>query len=819
MIDVKELGLKQGTKEKKICYHCGEPCSAADIRIGDKYFCCQGCKLVFELLEANDMCDYYALEQTPGTSQKEAVLGNKFQYLEDADVRRKMVDFSDGKTSTATFYIPSMHCSSCVWVLESLYKLNSAILSSTVDFIKKECRVTFRESPKALRQVVETLTSIGYEPQINLSSLQEKINKASNKELWLKIGVAGFCFGNIMLLSFPHYLSSGKEMEPLFKNFFRYLSILLALPVLFYSSQDYFKSAWTAWKQRMVNMDVPISLGIAALFGRSLYEILSGGGAGYMDSFAGLVFLLLIGKLFEKKTYDALSFERDYQSYFPVSVTLKEGAGERVIPLDKLEVGNRILIRNQELIPADAILINGRAYIDYSFVTGESVPVEKVSGDMIYAGGRQVGGAIEVDVVKQVNQSYLTGLWNDDAFNKTYKSRITTLADRASRYFTVVVLSVAAGAFFYWLPTSPALALNALTAVLIVACPCALALSTPFTLGNTVRIFGKNKFYLKNTAVIESLARISAVVFDKTGTLTAARGQKVGFRFADHTNGKLNKDELQQVRSLVRQSTHPLSRHILNQLPLLDALEVTAFRELPGLGMEGVVAGRTLRMGSSLFITSRAQDQGADTDAAPQTTRVHLEIDGVYRGFFYFENVYRSGLKETLQALKARFEIFMLSGDNPGEKNNLLQFFEDERQLRFNQTPFDKLEFVKELQNKGKHVLMIGDGLNDAGALKQSDAGISISEDAAAFTPASDGILDAQQFSRLNDFLRFSRISMRIIAVSFAISFFYNLLGLSFAVSGRLSPLIAAVLMPVSSVSVVLFTTGMTRLTAKKMKL
>ena len=372
-------GSTTSTTSRITCFHCGETCSHNNISIGDKYFCCFGCKTVYELLEANDMCTYYSMDENPGISPQEAGYATKFQYLDDYEVKRKLVNFQDGHIAGITFKIPSMHCASCVWLLESLYKLNPAVLSSKVNFLKKELTVTYQESPAALRQLVQLLASIGYEPEINLNSLSEKIERDNNRELYIKIGVAGFCFANIMLLSFPEYFSGG-DISPFFKKFFGYIMVLLALPVFFYSAQDYFRAALQGWKQRYINMEVPISLGILTLFARSLYEIFSGRGAGFMDSFAGLVFLLLIGKLFERKTYDTLSFERDYKSYFPISVIIKTPHGEKTIPIEKLAVKDRILVRNNELIPADAVLMSDKAFVDYSFVTGESALVEKKNG-------------------------------------------------------------------------------------------------------------------------------------------------------------------------------------------------------------------------------------------------------------------------------------------------------------------------------------------------------------------------------------------------------------------------------------------------------
>jgi len=783
------------------CYHCGEKCENSNVSINEKYFCCSGCKLVYELLDENDMCMYYNMDEKPGASQKEKGGAFKYSYLDDKTIVNHIIDFTDGAQSSVTFFIPEMHCSSCVWLLENLYRINTSIVSSKVNFLRKELSLTYVENDITLRQVVELLSSIGYEPQIHLDSIDKKVKDESYKDLYIKLGVAGFAFANIMLFSLPDYLAIQDPLQLEFVQFFGYLSMLLALPVLFYSSIDYFKSALNSFKQKMVNMDVPISMGILALFFRSTYEIIFLSTSGYMDSFTGLVFLLLLGKLFQKKTYESLSFDRDYKSFFPISVIRKKLETEEVIPIFNLNVGDRFLIKNNELIPADSVLIKGDAVIDYSFVTGESQPVEKKCGDMIYAGGN------ELDAIKEVSQSYLTQLWNNDTFTKKIESRMTTLSNKVSKYFTFVVLSIAFISAFYWIPESWALAANAFTAVLIVACPCALALSTPFTLGNTLRIFGRAKFYLKNISVIEALSKIETIVFDKTGTITQSQSAEVEYVDIGSTNG----NDKVLIKSLVRHSTHPLSKSIYNHLSDVSFKPISEFKEEKGLGVSATISGRTIKIGSNKFISTNNM-----TENINQNTAAFIQIDNQLKGYFIFKNKYRKGLKQIITLLKSKFEIFLLTGDNEGERENLKEIFEFDKNLYFNQTPYAKLDFVKNIQDGGKNVLMVGDGLNDAGALKQSFVGISIAEDSNVFSPACDGILESGNFELLPKLIQFSKSSMRIIIVSFIISFLYNIAGLAFAIQGTLSPLIAAILMPLSSISVVVFTTGVTALLARK---
>ncbi len=789
------------------CYHCGEDCDTDDIRIDDKVFCCNGCKTVYEILDQNNLCTYYTLDENPGISQKKEIKRN-YDFLDDPQLKEELIDFTDGNTTKVTFSIPQMHCSSCIWILENLFKLNPGIKFSRADFLKKIVTIQYSEKEITLKEVVRLLDSIGYEPDLNLEGKQKEKTNSHNKKLAYKIGIAGFAFGNIMLFSFPEYLHVESFSRDVLKETFGYLNILFALPVFFYSASEYFVSAYKGLKKKIVNIDVPVSLGIIVLFTRSLIEILTNTGVGYLDSMTALVFLLLVGRIFQNKTYDALNFERNYKSYFPIAVTIRKNGKETTKPVGKLKVRDRIIIKNNELVPADSVLINGRGFIDYSFVTGESNPVEKVNGDLIYAGGKQVGGAIEVETIKEVSQSYLTQLWNNEAFSKKYQSNINSMVNVVSKYFTFVILSIATVAGIYWWPES-SIAFNAFTAVLIIACPCALALSTPFTLGNSLRIYGKNKFYLKNTDVVEAMSEITDIVFDKTGTLTETGSSTVKF-----IGEPLTDEEKVLVKTLVRNSSHPLSNGI-NELFDIDVSgDVKDFKEIPAKGIEAVINGKHVKIGSRMFVNHVQEENKIDL-----STRVFLSIDGNTRGYFAIKNSYRENLDEIIKKLKRDYNLYLLSGDNDSEKPELQKIFGENTIMKFRQTPQAKLDFVKSLQQNGKKVLMIGDGLNDAGALKQSDVGISISENANNFSPACDGILESKSFGKLDEFINFAKTSKRIIIASFIISFIYNLVGIYFAVQGTLSPVIAAILMPLSSISVVVFTTFTTNAFAKSKKL
>lgn len=780
----------------KTCFHCGEFCVEEVILHDEKNFCCSGCKLVYEVLSENDLCNYYAIEANPGGTQRAvSKRSNRFDYLSDTEIASKLIDFQNDKESHVTFTIPFIHCASCIWLLENLHQLNDGVISGRVDFLKKSVHIKFNQHLISLRDLVLLLSHIGYEPTINLADVEKKQIRPVDRKLIYKLAVAGFCFGNMMFFSLPEYFSEAELLGDGFRGLFNYLNVGLALPVFFYSATDYYRSAWVALKNRTVNMDVPIAIGIFALFFFSLYEIFVTGQEGYLDTLGGLLFFLLIGKLYQQKTYDTLSFDRDYKAYFPVAVTrIKQGA-EEVIPLTKLQVGDIILVRNEELIPSDSILIEGEASIDYSFVTGEEVPVVKKQGELVYAGGRQKGNPITLTVQKSPSQGYLTDLWNNEAFEKKKDDSLESLATRISGKFTVTILLIAMGALVYWSYTDVAFGVRAFTAVLIITCPCALAMSTPFTLGNTLRIFGQGKFYLKNAQVIERMAKVDTVVFDKTGTLTDPAEASItydGALLTQQTKGI--------VKSLVNNSTHPLSNRI--NLWLEDVLleRVEDIKEIPGKGLIGYFKGQEIRLGSVDFT-------GAVSLKSSGGNQVVLSVEGEVLGHFWIQSGLRPGISKVVQEISTGREIHFLSGDYGHERKNLQDVFGSNVHMNFDQSPVQKLEYIKNLHKTDRQTLMIGDGLNDAGALRESQVGIALTTRASNFSPASDAIMDASALTNLPAYLEFSKTSRNIIKASFGLSFTYNAVGIFFAVQGLVSPLFCAILMPLSSVSVVIFTT------------
>jgi Cu+-exporting ATPase len=785
------------------CYHCGDSCDGNLIKFDEKPFCCNGCKTVYEIFSDNDLTCYYNFQDNPGAIPTE--IQGKYDFLDNIDIAKKLLDFNDGNTQIVTLYIPHIHCSSCIWVLENLHKLNPKVSSSQVDFPKKKVRITYNSDETSLKEIVLLMSSIGYEPYISLEDY-ESGKKAVDRSLIYKLGIAGFAFGNVMFLSFPEYFQVDGFWIENYKNIFRWLMFTFSLPVVFYAGQSYFVSAYKGLRSKILNIDVPIALGISVLFIRSTVEIIFDLGTGFFDSLTGLVFFLLLGKFFQQKTYNFLSFERDYKSYFPIAVTrISSNHKEENVQIYDVIKGDRLLIRNQELIPVDGILINGNAEIDYSFVTGEAEPVAKKSGDKLFAGGKQLSGILEMEVLASVSQSYLTQLWSNDVFQKDKKSNFKTITDKISQNFTIVILLIAIISTAYWLFFDANKALNVFTAVLIIACPCAIALAAPFTLGNMLRIFGKNKFYLKNATVVEQLAALDTIIFDKTGTLTTHKEDVISYEGL-----LLNKEEKSLLKSSLRASNHPLSRTLYSTFEEVETFTISDYREVVGKGIQVTYNGTSLKLGSSSFVKN-------NDDKSTLDTSVYVSFNNVYKGKFTFKNSYRVGVKPLFNSLKNDYKLAVVSGDNEGERVYLEENLPEGTDLLFNQKPENKLDVVANLQKENKKVAMIGDGLNDAGALAQSDVGIALSENINVFSPACDGILDASEFNKIGTYIKASKKAIQIIKYSFILSLCYNVIGLYFATTGQLEPVIAAILMPLSSISIVIFTTVATNLLGKKL--
>ena len=802
------MGNKVSINTQIQCYHCGDDCNIKVVQYDEKQFCCSGCKSVYEILQQNNLCNYYSITQSPGKSQSKSAIPAYFDFLDEKETQEKLIHFKNKTQSHINLSIPNMHCSSCIWLLENLFRLHKGIASSRVHFLKKELKIVFEHDEISLKELIVLLKKIGYEPNLSVNDLQADNIKIVNRKQLYKIGIAGFCFGNIMMLSLPDYFSNGNFFkEPFLNNAFNYTALMLSLPVLFFCAKEFFVSSYQIIKQKQINIDVPIAFAILVAFLVSVFQIIISERMGYLDSMSGIVFFMLLGRFFQNRTYNQLTFQKNISSYLPLSVNIIEENIEKNISLQRIKIGDEIIVRHQEIVPTDSILLNESAWFDYSFVTGESAWVQKFQHEVIYAGAIQKSANSNMTISKKPSQSYITDLWNSNQANKFQLNNIQK-TEKINLYFSAIVLILGITACMYWMfQNQYQLAFSSLITVWIVACPCALLLSSTFTNGNFLMLLSQNGLYVKNAAALEMLSKVNTFVFDKTGTLTKANQSHIDFVGKD-----LNRDEWNMIYTLSYQSIHPLSKAIKNYIQNTNMLFIENYKSYDGKGIEVDIDGKNVKLGSSNWLQVQENSNN-------HFTKVFVQIADEVLGYFEIKNEYRKNIFSVLTTLKSKYKLVLLSGDNDAEKKNLEKIFTEKDGLQFNCMPEQKTNAIREMQSQGNITMMIGDGLNDALAFEKSNIGMAVVEDDNHFLPSCDVILKAEKLSSLPSLMHFLKYANTILIICFVVSIVYNIIGLSFAMQGKLAPVVAAILMPLSTVSIVALSYFLSRYFAKRHQL
>lgn len=797
------------TSKENLCHHCGKPNPLHPREVDGHRFCCDGCATVYDILDKAQLCGYYDIENEKRERPADtSSLQKRFAYLSDPDILKEVAQIYSPTLASITLHIPAMHCAACLWLLENLNRLEPAVSRSRVDFVRKELSLDWDPSRVSLQAIVMLLSRIGYEPLIERKASQAAVegHRRYMRGLVTRIGVTGFCAGNIMLFSFPDYLGLGGEpyLEPIFLT----AKILLSIPVVFYGASEYLKGAWQALRYRQVSLDIPLALGILTLFIRSLTDTFFASGPGFYDSLAGLVLFLLFGRWVQARSFDHLRFDQTLDDFFPLAATVITEEGTRFQKADTLQPGQVVEVQSGMLFPADGALLQGPALIDYSFATGESHPVLVQAGEHVFAGGRLQGKAVQVAVEKPLSRSRFTRLWSHKSFDK---KTMPSFVRQVERYFVTgfnwIALGLAAAAGLYWAFHQPDLAWPAATAVLIVACPCALSLALPFATHAAMQRLARSGVFLRKPDMLQELAGLQAIVFDKTGTLTETAS------LSSKWHGEpLTLLQASVMAWMARQSAHPLAKTIAGNLPLpLDGVLPHAFEEYAGKGLQAVFATETYRLGNKAF----AEGTSA-TDPQPQSSRTYFSRDGHLLGYFEFQHRLRPGMDDMFQELEVLgLEKAVLSGDAAAE-GPAMQRLIGSGTVRMACTPMQKLQYLEEQGIQGRRTAMVGDGMNDAGAFAAAEIGVAVREDQSHFSPACDVIVDADRVRHIPQVIRYARSVMRGVVIAFGISLVFNAIALSFAVTGQLSAAIAALLMPLGSITVVLSSIWLTRMASRR---
>jgi P-type Cu+ transporter len=757
------------------CFHCELECDGSSISYQNHLFCCNGC------LQA-----HLLINQAIACTPVEASISLKYNSKKDWSeldlplIRKEFVRFEDSEKTQIVFRLPQIHCSSCVYVLEHLNKLNENILKSEVNFSEKSFRATIQKS-FALSELAKILDLVGYAPSLT-AELKEEDRDASHRKLRIRaLAIAGFCFGNIMLFSLPEYFNLNIEQDPEFVSFFRWASVVFALPIFLYSSKEFYINAWSGIRGKFIHIDLPLVFSLFLAFGRSVYEVFSMEGSGYFDSYAGIVFFMLVGRQFQDVKTDKLGLFTNYKSYFPIAIKRNKNNVIETISLQEIEIGDVILIHKQEVIPVDGVMLSASTFVDYSFVTGESEWQEIVLKSTVFAGARNMGDSVLVEVLRTINQSQLGSLWNQQAKQNEWIEK-ASFTHIVGKWFTIILIFLSTLAFIYWLQYDINKAFKALTTALIVACPCALLLSHTFATGSASRTVSNIGIWVKNSFVWDQLARIKTIYFDKTGTLTNTKNPLIewhGRALEDH--------EKQIIVGLCSKSIHPISQSLLQHYSGYSPKDIEEFSEIPGQGICGVSDTNTYSIQRSSQGTSFLKN--------------NIEL-----GHFNISFAIRANMELALRSLSKSYKLGVISGDNENDKLRLSKHFPNSKELHFGFNPEQKMKFISK-ENNIQPTAYFGDGLNDTGALQKAQIGISVRDGHERFTPAADLIYPGEKMHLMHKLFSFSKSVKRIIQISFFISLLYNAIGLSFALAGELSPLIAALLMPTSTVTIILFTT------------
>lgn len=785
------------------CAHCGA--AGASLTIDDHKFCCEGCGRVYGMLRDQNLLGYYDFSEAKPPSLRDTP-AQDFGYA-DGDWFRRTFSTPVGEARySMRLRLPAIHCAACVWLLEKLPEMLPGVTGARINYLRKELTVT-AENSLPVSRLIQTVADLGYTPDFKPESGRSRALTRYDKGLLKRMAVAAFGFGNAMLFSFPEYFS--ERLEGRFQLTFMALNVALAAFILFYSAGEFFSNAFRALKRRKVILDLPIAVGITAMFARSLVEIIAGASSGYFDTFAGLIFFLLIGRYVQSRSYTYLAFERDNLLFLPLAVRRREGDLEKVVAVQSLAVGDTIRLLSGEIAPTRCRVLSAAGAADYSFITGEALPVQLKAGDNFETGGRVVGQSVELKITEPVDQARINRIWEGAAKSEADVSfgEESSFADRMLPYFTFVVIAAAAAGLLYWLPLDTAKAWNAFSAVLVITCPCALAMAKPFSFYTTQSVLGRAGLYLKSAASVEKFFRVKRIVFDKTGTITSGGAYDVVFA------GSLAENERAALKALTHESAHPLSKAINASLGETATPEINGFREIPGKGIAGSTAHADYLVGSALFLT----EEGIavpDAETSTGASLVHAAVNRDYLGAFSVRNATRAGLSEVIASLSARYQLALLSGDTDRERARFEKIFPAGTPFYFNASPEHKAGIVRQFQSQGA-TMMVGDGLNDAAALGAASLGIALSEEQANFSPASDAILKASSFAYLPRLLLQARQAKTTAVIAYLISFGYNIFGVSVALTGGLTPLFCAILMPISSLSVIAFTFMTARVSAR----
>lgn len=810
----------------KPCFHCGQAIPMGDlvlrpIKEVEQEFCCHGCAGVCEVIHEAGLQSFYKRapdgEQfsPPPPPNKDAEFYDydevQSQFVKNLTQTREIVLMSD-----------AIHCAACIWLIERSLARFEGVLLAKVNFTNKQIKLRWDNSKIKLSTIIKELNRTGYDATPYDSTASEEAYRKANRNLLFRLGYAGFAMMNVMWFSIALY--AGADEDPMFRQYFHWLGFLLATTVIFYSAQPFFKGAWISIKSRSVGMDFSITLGILTTYFYSVWVTLDVNHSGevYFDTMIDFVFLLLIGRyleaIYKNKAVDATRRLMGLQS--KVARVLGENNEEKIIPVRTLLKGDRVFVKPGERFPVDGLIVKGEGLINESMLTGESREVFKRTGSKVSAGTINLDSALQVEVELILQDTMLGKIVSMVEDAQGSKAPIQCTTEKIMPWFVSIVLVLATLSFVFWvLNADLETAIIAATAVLIISCPCALGLATPMATAVASGASAQNGILVKNGAVLEILNNVTHFVFDKTGTLTKGKMQVKSINIIDKQDSKLpglvKTELLRQVASIENNSEHSLAQsiteYILEEMPEFknNLLEVSSFQSHSGRGVTGVVNGEEFYIGTASWLEGFGLEMPlewvklANEAGEIAQTSVWVAKNKQVVAMMLLEDELRTDALELINRLKKQGKkVTLLSGDRKLVANSVA------RQLGGMEViaevfPEDKDEVIRHLQSEGALVAMIGDGINDAPALVRADVGIALGSGTDVSAESADVVLLSDEILAVDTVVGLSERTLKTIKQNITISIIYNITFIPLAMAAMMTPLIAAITMPISSLLVI----------------
>jgi Cu2+-exporting ATPase len=803
----------------------------------EQQFCCIGCRRVYALLHECGLERYYAFRgASEATPQPASSSDRDYAEFDTESFQALYCRPSPEGMRTIDLYLEGVHCAACVWLVEKLPTLLQGVQAATLDFVRRVVRVTYDPTALPLSRIARQLSALGYPPHAYRGSSDMERQRQEERALLMRVGVAGAVAGNVMLLAFALYSGLFDGMSAQFQAFFRWGSLLISVPAIFWSGSIFFKGAWASLKTRTPHMDLPVSIGILAGFAWGALGTLLGKGEIYFDSVTMLIFALLVGRWIQhRQQRSAFEAAELLGTLTPSTARLvqagDDGRSLREVPAESVPEGALVEVRTGETIPVDGCVEEGASCIDTAVLTGESLPVEVRVGATVHAGATNLTAPLLVRCTRAGANTRVGQLMQRVEEAARRRAPIVRLADRIAGYLVVVALVLAAVTLVGWSFVSVERAIDHTVALLVVACPCGLGLATPLVVSAALARAARRGLLVKGGDALEKLATPGTFVFDKTGTLTAGQVRLVEFAGPAELGPA--------IVALESRSAHPVARAFVaalgsenaetdsgsseqldgRALPMLP--DVEDVEEVLGGGMSGRVGGRLLCIGSERMVRARGVEVPEFVEDATRRllerghSPVWIAVEGRVEAVAGFGDPLRGDAAQSLVALRELgYRLVLLSGDHPEAVAHAAAELESDARSRAalrgplfdevlgGRSPEQKLEYVEGAHARGP-VFMVGDGVNDAAALSAASVGIAVHGGAEASLLAADVFARRAGIAPVLELVQGARRTLSVLRRGLGVSLLYNALGLTLAVAGLISPLFAAVLMPLSSLTVV----------------